>query len=91
VLHTAGVWGFAPYLYLHAVVGRDAWRAVRRRKLADRDRWLLLGLLAGYAAVLLSSLTNLVFTNVTYWLLLGLVAGSARVALRERPAAGGEA
>jgi hypothetical protein len=82
VLHTTGVWGFVPYLFIHAAVGLDAWRAARRRGLIERDRWLMLGLLAVYVAMVLSSLTNLIFTNTTYWLVLGLVAGSARVVLR---------
>jgi O-antigen ligase len=83
ILHSAGLGGFIPYLYLHVVVGVEAWRAVRRKGLSERDRWLMLGLLAAYAAMVLSSLTNLIFSNSSYWFVLGLVAGSARVVGRD--------
>jgi hypothetical protein len=87
ILHAAGLWGLVPYLLIHGVVVGDALRVLRRRGLPPDDRALLLACLAAFVALVLSSLTNLIFSNPIYWIVMGLLAGAARTLDRAHPPA----
>jgi O-antigen ligase len=79
VLHTAGIAGLIAYGGLHLLIAITGWRSLFRKNVREADRWLLLGLLAAYAALWLSSLTNLIFTTSTYWVVMALVLAGARL------------
>ncbi|MGD0296264.1 MAG: O-antigen ligase family protein [Bryobacteraceae bacterium] len=67
VLHSAGLLGFAAYLWLHASVVRAGLRTAR----ANREA-LPAGIFAGVVIVIISSCSNLIFWNPAYWLILAL-------------------
>ena len=72
ILHSAGVLGFAAYLWMHASVVRAGFQAARR----SREE-LRAGVFAAVAIVILSSCSNLIFWNPAYWLILALGATAA--------------
>jgi O-antigen ligase len=80
VLHTAGVWGFVPYLAFHAAIPFVALMLTRRARRQGRPPFLLLGLLGAYVAVTFASLTNLIFWGPIYWLVAALLAAAASLA-----------
>jgi O-antigen ligase len=84
VLHTTGLGGFAPYLYLHFAILIAAGRLLAKGLRYGDDVWLLAGLDAACVAIIVSSFTNLIFWNPTYWLLLGLLAVATRI-LKKSP------
>jgi hypothetical protein len=79
VLHTAGVWGFVPFLVFHAAIPLVALGLARRARRAGRPPFLLLGLLGAYVAVTFASLTNLIFWGPVYWVVAALLAAATSV------------
>ena len=84
VLHAAGLIGFASYAVFHAAIfARGGRTAVRTRHYPDMG-WSVVALIAGGAAIVVASLTNLIFWNPIYWTTLGMLAGATTVATNYR-------
>lgn len=83
-LHSAGLLGFVLYLIVHVAPLLAAVRLLARGSLASRASADVLAVLGAYVAVLLASLTNLIFWNPAYWVVLGLLVAATRRAQAER-------
>jgi O-antigen ligase len=83
VLHTAGFAGFLAYAVFHATVLWSALAATRRRTRRGKVPYALIGLLGAYVALVLASVTNLIFWSPAYWMVGGLLAGASTIVRRE--------
>ena len=79
MFHSAGLFGFLGYLWLHLALFWSGLRVVLRRS-TNESRWRVLALLSGMMALIVASAFNPFAWSPLYWVLLAVVAAAARAA-----------
>lgn len=83
VVHSTGVLGLFGYLLLHGLAPMVAVMALLGRSASVLSRPALVATLGCYAAMILASITNIIYWNPTYWMVVAFMIAAARLTNRD--------